>query len=544
MMKYRRLRLRSFYFPLCAVLISAPISVLLAAEPVDTLELSPWSITGSLGVSGLAPQENNSGLLITDKQATGYSLAVDYLWREHFLLSGFYLNAGGAEVSNGSVLLGALDYQYVGSSVSWFPLSARPVFSPYLKSGLHVTQNSVDNPQIKYSQDQAINTHFGVGATWKFSRDWHFLVDATTFGKDAYFASVGVRYQLFNETKIKEVLDADRDGVPDVQDRCLTSSSGVPVDAFGCELDSDGDGIKNSQDRCENSAANSAVDAKGCVVVLDSDGDGVPDSRDCCPNTALGKTVDEYGCAIIEIDLSNSDIPFEFGSEKLSAIGEKIWANIAKQIKQFPNVIVELGGHTDSKGSATFNQKFSLKRAKTVEAFLTSKGVQAKQLRVQGYGESQPIADNRTEEGRRSNRRVEAHIVQQLKMISEAELPAVCKQRFQPPVLENVETSFEAYGFQRLSESAKQAWGKVAQQLKQNPQLKVELAGYTDSSGAAELNLQLSQQRAETVRDYLISVGVSEQQLTAKGYGESNPIADNLTPEGRKKNRRVVLYSR
>ncbi|MDQ7075703.1 MAG: OmpA family protein [Gammaproteobacteria bacterium] len=508
MTKYRCLHPNSLYLSVCSALVLLPSQVLAIESNVltETPQLSPWSVSATVGVSALSPQENNSGLWISTKQSSGYGVALDYRWHEQLLLSGFYLNAGASEVSSGSQVLGDLDYQYVGGSLSWSPFSVRNNFSPYLKAGLHSTQNSVSNPKIKYTKDNAVNSHFGLGTSWRFSDDWRALLDLTTYGKDAYFASLGLRYQLFNK-KSTGVLDTDLDGIPDAQDRCENSAANSEVDVKGCVvvLDSDGDGIPDAQDRCENSAANSKVDAKGCVVVLDRDGDGVPDSRDCCPNTALGKTVDEYGCAIIEIDLSNSEVPFEFGSEKLSLIGEKIWANIAKQIKQFPNVIVELGGHTDSKGSATFNQKFSLKRAKTVEAFLTSKGVQEKQLRVQGYGESQPIADNRTEEGRRSNRRVEAHIVQKLKMISVDELPAVCKQRFQLPVLEEVETSFEAYGFQVLSESAKRAWSGVAEQLKQNPQLKVELAGYTDSSGAAELNLQLSQQRAETVRDYLIS---------------------------------------
>jgi len=548
MMKYRRLRLRSLYFSVCTALMVAPppvVSAELSSSNNEVVELSPWSVSGAVGISSLSPQENNSGLLVNNKQSAGYSLSLDYLLKDRFLFSGFYLNAGGAEISSGSQVLGELDYQYIGGSLSWMPFSAQQRFSPYLKTGLHSTQNSVDNPSIRYNQDQAVNTHLGLGAVWKVSNDWRVLLDLTTFGKDAYFASAGLRYQLFNKTKVKTVADQDKDGIPDSQDGCLTTAPDVRVDAQGCELDSDADGIKDSQDNCAESVVGQKVNAQGCVVPLDSDGDGVPDSRDCCPNTPLGKKVDDYGCAVIEIDLRDSEIPFEFGSEKLSILGQKIWENIAKQIKQFPNVIVELEGHTDSKGSAEFNRKFSLKRANSVEKFLVSKGVQAKQLRVKGYGESQPIADNSAEAGRRRNRRVDAHIVHKSSAISADNLPTVCKNRLPPlPLLEQVESTFEAYGFQVLSEPAKQAWGKVAKQLKQNPQLKVELAGYTDSSGSSELNLQLSQQRAESVRDYLLAEGVAQDQLTAKGYGEKDPIANNATPDGRRLNRRVMMHRR
>jgi len=69
----------------------------------------------------------------------------------------------------------------------------------------------------------------------------------------------------------------------------------------------------------------------------------------------------------------------------------------------------------------------------------------------------------------------------------------------------------------------------------------IEVAGHTDSRGSDEYNLNLSQQRAEAVRTYLISKGIAEDRLSAKGYGESQPIAGNATDEDRFKNRRVEL---
>lgn len=69
----------------------------------------------------------------------------------------------------------------------------------------------------------------------------------------------------------------------------------------------------------------------------------------------------------------------------------------------------------------------------------------------------------------------------------------------------------------------------------------IEVAGHTDSIGSDQYNMKLSRERAETVRDYLISKGIAADRLTAKGYGESQPIADNATPDGRFQNRRVEL---
>ena len=75
--------------------------------------------------------------------------------------------------------------------------------------------------------------------------------------------------------------------------------------------------------------------------------------------------------------------------------------------------------------------------------------------------------------------------------------------------------------------------------LLKNPQIKVEIQGHTDSTGTAKWNATLSQRRAESVMKYLVSKGVPAAQLTAKGFGPTNPVASNDTPEGRAKNRRV-----
>jgi OOP family OmpA-OmpF porin len=87
---------------------------------------------------------------------------------------------------------------------------------------------------------------------------------------------------------------------------------------------------------------------------------------------------------------------------------------------------------------------------------------------------------------------------------------------------------------------------EVAQALADNPTLKVEIQGHTDSQGSDRANLKLSQRRAESVRRYLIKKAVAGDRLVARGYGETVPIADNRTAEGRSQNRRVefVITSR
>jgi len=92
-----------------------------------------------------------------------------------------------------------------------------------------------------------------------------------------------------------------------------------------------------------------------------------------------------------------------------------------------------------------------------------------------------------------------------------------------------------------LTLPARQTLDEVAVSLVKQPELKVEIQGYTDSTGSAEYNLHLSQKRAESVRSYLTSKGVTPMDLTAKGFGKASPIATNATAEGRAENRRVAF---
>jgi outer membrane protein OmpA-like peptidoglycan-associated protein len=99
-----------------------------------------------------------------------------------------------------------------------------------------------------------------------------------------------------------------------------------------------------------------------------------------------------------------------------------------------------------------------------------------------------------------------------------------------------------ALGTAKLTDNAKQNLAAIAKTLAQSPEMKLEVAGYTDNIGNKDRNQKLSERRAQAVMNYLVEQGVSEGQLTAKGYGVADPIVDNGTAEGRARNRRVELH--
>jgi OOP family OmpA-OmpF porin len=98
------------------------------------------------------------------------------------------------------------------------------------------------------------------------------------------------------------------------------------------------------------------------------------------------------------------------------------------------------------------------------------------------------------------------------------------------------------YKSAQLSADSRTILGGIGDNLKKYPRLRIELQGHTDSAGGDAYNLALSQRRAESVRDYLIERGVVADRLTARGYGEAQPIESNDTEAGRARNRRVVMH--
>ena len=157
----------------------------------------------------------------------------------------------------------------------------------------------------------------------------------------------------------------------------------------------------------------------------DEDGDGVLDSRDKCPGTPKGVRVDADGCpppapapvveetAVVKEEvIVIRDVHFQFDSAKLTPADKDVLDTIATRLKQeSSSAQLTVTGHTDSVGSDAYNQKLSDRRAHSVVEYLISQGVpRSSFVTVTGAGESQPVADNKTADGRALNRRTEIKI--------------------------------------------------------------------------------------------------------------------------------------
>ncbi len=375
-------------------------------------------------------------------------------------------------------------------------------FRPYLTAGFGT--ESLDAGSVFDEDDSAFNA--GGGLRWFVSPNWALRLDgryvrADTGGpvnmeQDNIEVSYGLAWTFGGGAPA----DDDGDGVANRKDDCPATPAGAVVDSKGCPVDSDGDGVYDGLDRCPGTRKGYPVDRDGCAI--DSDGDGVVDGADACPNTPKGAAVDSKGCPT-DSDRDGvfdgldrcPDTPAGATVDSSGCSSDSDGDGVADGIDRCPGT--PRGATVDTAGCPTDED------ADGVPDGIDRCPGTPRGTRVDERG-CQLLFDDAKE-----------HLV-----------------------LEGVKFQFNS---SELTTDARAILHRVARAMKQNPEAKIEIAGFTDSVGNDGYNLKLSQRRAESVRDYLVSLGVNGARLVPKGYGKANPIADNGSDHGREQNRRVSL---
>jgi OmpA-OmpF porin, OOP family len=276
--------------------------------------------------------------------------------------------------------------------------------------------------------------------------------------------------------------DSDADGVNDLLDKCPATPSGATVDATGCPIDSDRDTVWDGLDKCPDTPIGALVDPNGCPK--DSDGDRVFDGIDRCPDTPAGAPVDTYGCPA---DSDHDGVGDGFDKCPNTTPGTVVDANGCPPAK-------------DTDGDGVIDPQDRCPN--------TPKGT--------GRGIDQfgclVLFDSTT-------------------VVPGTPRPTI--------ILKGVQ--FQS-GLSVLTVASYAVLDQVAASLNANPEIRIEIAGYTDSTGSRPMNLRLSMARAGAVRAYLARRGVNPMRMSARGFGASGYIAPNSTPDGRAINRRVELH--
>src|SRR6266850_1821385 len=305
----------------------------------------------------------------------------------------------------------------------------------------------------------------------------------STFGKSATHL-VGSAGFAFFQSDGPPAADADKDRVSDKKDACPDTPLGATVDNRGCPADQDSDGVLNGIDACPNTPAGATVDATGCPH--DQDGDKVFDGIDRCPDTPAGTPVDSFGCP---------------ADEDKDGVGD----GFDKCPHTPPGTTVDANGCPPAKDT-------------------DGDGVIDPQDRCPGT----PAGSKVDQFG--------------CIILFEERAPAPPGAPPAPrPTVILSGVNFQS-GRSVLTTSSYAVLDQVAASLVANPEIRIEIAGYTDSTGSRVMNLRLSMARAGAVRAYLARRGVSPMRMQARGYGASGYIAPNATPDGRAQNRRVELH--
>ncbi len=340
-------------------------------DEYDVLFDSSWYLGLGLGVSHVDPEGEAAGWYTPSwgDDSQGYKLFFGYHFSPHWSVELAYADLGEADLTNRFPSQLALvpendrviDYKVPSLMANYYWFEPNSDFNIYGKFGVAAISNSAGSPIIPFEEQTSVQFALGLGLQYRFNDTWFVRLEADSYDRDAIFASVQLgAYLGSNEYRYKPK------PIP------------APVNT-----------LKPVQK----------------PVVIDSDNDGVEDSMDKCPNTRIGAQVDKTGCEFFAGVLDG--VNFKTNSAQLTSEAQSILNGVASTLLQFEGLRVLLTAHTDSMGDARYNLNLSSRRVISVRDYLSKKGVSMDRMEVKGEGETRPIADNNTAEGRSQNRRVE-----------------------------------------------------------------------------------------------------------------------------------------
>lgn len=351
------------------VLALAVLSSQLNARGFGLLEkeddFAPYYYFGAgLSYSFLDPERDGvTAFKVSDNNDIGFRLhggyRLDNLWAGEF----FYQDLGSAQIANvipGTNKKGDVGYKVFGAHADYFFFQdLLKDVDTFLKLGISTIDVSENVHLLSVDEEKSFTIMTGLGATRAWKNNWDFRFDMDFYSRDAAAISIGLQHKIVKEKQVQPA-DTDQDGVADSADQCPDTEAGKQVDLLGCQV----------------------------VEVVE--------------------TKQDVEQALRVIDLKS--IKFEVNSAQLTGDSYKILDEAIIVLLENPGIQVEVSAHTDSDGTVVYNQRLSQNRAESVRSYLIEKGVSTDSLTAVGHGETQPLTDNATAEGKAQNRRVEFKI--------------------------------------------------------------------------------------------------------------------------------------
>jgi len=318
-----------------------------------------------VGISNLEPETNGTIYAVDKKRDFAWKLFLGYRLNDDINIEAYYSDLGEVTLSPS----GQIAYQDMGVSAMYyfsrFDQFNKPI-NLFVRAGVGTMQNQAN---INYDRRNTAHLMLGLGLEYPIDKQLAVRADLDLYDYDAQFVSVNLVYRFGN----KPVQASEP---PQVQVTPPPPETAPIVKA-----------------------------------PADTDGDGVNDENDQCPGTPAGEKVDAHGCKL-DVVINLKGVKFKSGSAEIVADSSSQLDEVAGTLQRYPQLKIEVAGHTDSRGNSVYNRKLSQQRADAVRRYLIGKAIAADRMTAKGYGEDKPIADNHTQAGRAENRRVEIHILQ------------------------------------------------------------------------------------------------------------------------------------
>jgi outer membrane protein OmpA-like peptidoglycan-associated protein len=281
----------------------------------------------------------------------------------------------------------------------WLDLFPENPIRPYVGAGYGLVQIAIKDSTYQGSdlrkQDDDVNGYqlgagveFDLAPQWGLSLDYRFL----DTGKGRYqFVENTTNTRVEADYQAQSLMLTLRywfEGPEAVEPVDVPAPDPAPVNVVpvAAPADSDGDGITDDLDQCPDTPVGVKVNGVGCPLPQ-------------CKAPEPGQAVSLDGCATGDVIVLRG-VNFEFNQARLTANAQALLDGVADSLTRASSLTVELGGHTDGKGTDEYNRKLSERRANSVRQYLVGKGIDPDRMTAVGYGEGQPVADNQTEIGR------------------------------------------------------------------------------------------------------------------------------------------------
>jgi outer membrane protein OmpA-like peptidoglycan-associated protein len=221
----------------------------------------------------------------------------------------------------------------------------------------------------------------------------------------------------------------------------------------------------------------------------------------------------------------------EFLDESIDAL-ERLYV----YLKNNPDINAEIGVHTTILGSPADNLTLSQSRADNVKDYLTKKGISSDRTVAKGYGDTMPLADNSTPLGRKKNNRTELKVLSGGREDGGKKILNVAPDAGGVASFDNLK--FNA-GSSELDANAVASLNEMANYLKSNPDIVMEIGVHSFTEGTAEENLKMSRERARIIKEFLVAQGIDGDRLIEKGYGSTKKLVNDNSAIGKSKNSRT-----